>query len=219
MTRAVVFDVDGTLADTPGAITALLVRVVAEHGVTADTDTVAATIGKPLEPSVAALLGRDVADPVTVRAVARYRELFDTDVLTRGAALLYPGVTEGLGQLVEQGFGLAVATSKISASAEKLLAATGIRGFFGPVIGNDMVERGKPDPQMGLLAARELGLAAEDCAYVGDTVTDMLMAAAAGMRPVAVTYGVGRAEDLAAHTAWRYDSFAAAVRLLTGAHA
>ncbi|MFD0395153.1 HAD family hydrolase [Streptomyces nogalater] len=99
-------------------------------------------------------------------------------------------------ELRERGLPLAVGTSKISASAEKLLAATGIRELFGPVVGNDMVRRGKPDPEMGLRAASDLGVPAERCAYIGDTSTDMRMAISAGMLPVAVTYGVGAETEL-----------------------
>ncbi|MER5443543.1 HAD family hydrolase [Streptomyces sp. NPDC002790] len=214
MTRAVIFDLDGTLADTPTAIAGLLTRVVGEQGVAVTPEQVAPTIGKPLGPSIASLIGCLVEDRATADAVARYRDLFDTEVLSRGSELLYPGVAEGLQSLQEQGFGLAVATSKISASAEKLFAATGIRSFFGPVIGNDMVEQGKPAPDMGLLAARELGMLPERCTYVGDTVTDMQMAAAAGMTPLAVTYGVGSRHELLAHSTRCCDSFAGVLAAL-----
>ncbi|MGW2342266.1 HAD family hydrolase [Streptomyces sp. NPDC001661] len=215
MTQAVIFDLDGTLADTPTAIASLLTRVVGEQGIAVTPEQVAPTIGKPLEPSIAGLLGCRVEDKATADAVARYRELFDTEALSRGPELLYPGVADGLRSLEELGFGLGVATSKISASAEKLLAATGIRSFFGPVIGNDMVEQGKPAPDMGLLAARELGIPAERCTYVGDTVTDMQMAAAAGMAPLAVTYGVGSRQDLTPHSKQWCDSFTEVLAALT----
>ncbi|MCL3992233.1 HAD family hydrolase [Streptomyces lavenduligriseus] len=215
MIQAAVFDLDGTLADTPAAIGRLLTRVCAEYGVDVTEAQVAPTIGKPLEPSVAALLGRAVDDPVTTRAVTRYRELFDTDVLSAGPALLYEGVAEGLRDLRERGLPLAVGTSKISASAEKLLAATGIRELFGPVVGNDMVRRGKPDPEMGLRAASELGVPVERCAYIGDTGTDMRMAISAGMLPVAVTYGVGAEEEFAGGGALICRSFGEVVQTLS----
>ncbi|WP_052865675.1 HAD family hydrolase [Streptomyces niger] len=215
MNRAAIFDLDGTLAATPAAIARLLVRVTAEAGFEVTPQQVAPTIGKPLEPSVARLIGRPVEDSATVHTVARYRELFDREVLALGPDLLYPGVADGLRALGEQGFGLAVATSKISASAEKLLAATGIRTLFGPVIGNDMVERGKPDPQMGILAAAGLGVSVDRCSYTGDTVGDLRMAAAAGMTPIAVTYGVGFADELSPHAARLCRSFAEVVTALS----
>ncbi|HEY9328940.1 MAG TPA: HAD family hydrolase [Streptomyces sp.] len=215
MIRGAVFDLDGTLANTPTAISRLLVDVAAELGVTVTPEQAAPTIGKPLEPSLAALLGCAVDDPRTVRATDRYRALFDQEVLSQGADLLFPGVGQGLRALQSQGIHLAVATSKISPSAEKLLTATGLRDLFGPVIGNDMVRRGKPDPEMGLRAAAELHIAPQDCAYIGDTVTDLRMARAAGMVPIAVTYGVDSPNALAHHTQWLLSTFPDVVHTLT----
>ncbi|WP_331721281.1 HAD family hydrolase [Streptomyces sp. NBC_00212] len=212
MIRAAVFDLDGTLADTPDVIGKLLVKVCAEQGRDVDAAAVAPTIGKPLEASVARLLGREVSDDGTVRAVARYRELFDAEVLTLGSSLLYADVAQGLRELRAQGVLLAVGTSKITASAEKVLDATGLRDLFDPVIGNDQVRHPKPDPEMGLLAATELGVPVEQCAYIGDTVTDMQMAKAAGMVPVAVTYGVGGREEMAQAGHEICHSFSAVVR-------
>ncbi|WP_018683704.1 HAD family hydrolase [Actinokineospora enzanensis] len=193
-----VFDLDGTLADTPAAISGLLRRVSDEFGRPRTEDEVRPTIGKPLEPAVAGLIDRPVDHADTTSAVARYRELFEREVLGRGPDLLFPGVTDGLHELRARGIGLAVGTSKITRSAEQLLTATNIRHLFHPVIGNDQVEHPKPHPDMGLRAAAELGLRPESCAYIGDTETDMRMASAAGLRPVAVTYGVAPAAALAA---------------------
>ncbi|MGW3031144.1 HAD family hydrolase [Streptomyces sp. NPDC001178] len=196
--RAVVFDLDGTLADTPAAIRRLLVRVCAEHGRTVAPEEAAPTVGIPLEQAFGRLLGTAPDDPRTGRAVARYRELFDAEVLGTGTRLLHAGVPEGLARLRKAGIALAVATAKVSRSAHALLDALHIGAHFSVVIGHDMVSRGKPHPESGLAAAHALGIPPDGCAYVGDTVGDMRMAVAAGMRPVAVTYGVGSGDALAA---------------------
>lgn len=107
-------------------------------------------------------------------------------------------MTAGLSALRAHGVELAVATSKTTRSAEALLDVMGIRDLVGPVIGQDMVRRGKPHPEMVLRAAGRLGVAAWQSAYVGDTVGDMRMAVTARMEPVAVTYGVGTFGELAA---------------------
>ncbi|MGW3274465.1 HAD family hydrolase [Streptomyces kronopolitis] len=78
-----------------------------------------------------------------------------------------------------------------------VLDVMGIRDLVGPVIGQDMVRRGKPHPEMVLRAAGRLGVATWQSAYVGDTVGDMRMAVTARMEPVAVTYGVGKFGELA----------------------
>ncbi|PSM38077.1 hypothetical protein C6Y14_39040 [Streptomyces dioscori] len=199
MTTAFVFDIDGTLADTPSAIAALIGDVVRGLGADPSHADVLATVGKPLEASLAGLLGTCVHDTVTAEAAARYRRRFTTDVLSRGPELLLPGVTEGLERLRRSaGHPLGIATSKIYASAHALLDATGILNRFDTVVCHNMVERGKPHPDMALRALADLRAQASRSWYVGDTVTDMTMARAAGLRTVAVSYGVDTAEALKA---------------------
>jgi phosphoglycolate phosphatase len=192
---AVVFDLDGTLADTPSAIAGLIAAVLTESGVMPDPAAVLATVGRPLEVSFAELLGSAVDAPPTLAAAASYRARFADVVLTRGPELLFPGVVAGLERLRDAGVPLGVATSKISASAQALLTATGIRPFFDVVIGHDQVARGKPHPDMGLAALAALGAGAGSW-YVGDTGTDMRMAVAAGMLGLGVSYGVDSGEAL-----------------------
>jgi phosphoglycolate phosphatase len=190
MTDAVIFDLDGTLADTPAAIGRLMVRVCAEAGRTVTRQQAVATVGRPLQAAFADLMASGPTALETTRAVTRYRELFDQEVLSAGTRLAHPGAAEGLARLRAAGVPTAVATSKIRRSAHALLEATGLAAYLPVVIADDMVGRGKPDPEMAFAAARELGVPANRCAYVGDTVSDMTMARAAGMRPLAVTYGV-----------------------------
>ncbi|SDP95266.1 phosphoglycolate phosphatase [Actinopolyspora xinjiangensis] len=196
MTRAIVFDLDGTLADTPAAIAELLVEVAAEFGVTVTPEQAAKTVGRPLEESFGELLGKREEDSETESAVTRYRELFEQRVIGKKTELLYPSVVEGLRILRDSGAKLAVGTSKITPTAEALLSAMEIRDFFDVVVGHDKVSRGKPNPEMGQRSAYELGVPVQECVYVGDTVSDMQMAREAGMGAVAVTYGVAPRSEL-----------------------
>lgn len=215
MTSAIVFDIDGTLADTPSAIARLIGDVVRGLGASPRREEVLATVGKPLEASLARLLGVSVDDAATAEAAARYRSRFATDVLSQGPALLLPGVAEGLDRLRAAGHPLGVATSKISSSALALLEATGILDRFDTVVCHDMVERGKPHPDMALRALAELRAPAAGSWYVGDTVTDMAMARAAALRTVGVSYGVDSAGDLTAAGADHVVAdFASVVRVL-----
>ncbi|MFD7683594.1 HAD family hydrolase [Streptomyces sp. NPDC060187] len=198
MTSATVFDIDGTLANTPSAIAELIGDVVRGLGASPSRAQVLATVGKPLEASLAGLLGVSVDDGATAEAAARYRGHFATDVLSQGPALLLPGVPEGLDRLRSAGHLLGIATSKISSSAIALLEATGIIDRFDTVVCHDMVERGKPHPDMALRALADLGATAPRSWYVGDTVTDMTMARAAALRTVGVSYGVDSAAALTA---------------------
>ncbi|WP_380283600.1 HAD family hydrolase [Kitasatospora purpeofusca] len=194
----VLFDLDGTLADTPGAITTLLTAVLAERGVRPDPDELRATVGLPLEPSLARLLGRPADGPEVAGAAADYQARFRAHLTGAGAALCYPGVPEGLRRLTAAGLRLAVATSKPRGAAEKILALMGAADAFTVVAGHDSVDHGKPHPAMARYAAERLGLPAGSCVVVGDGVADVGMGRAAGMRVIGVSYGAATAAELTA---------------------
>jgi phosphoglycolate phosphatase len=196
--QAIVFDLDGVLVDTPGTIADLLVEVLAELDCRVERDHVLRTIGRPLEPSLAGLLGHKVDDPMVARAVGRYRERFLDTVAERGPLLLHAGVADGLDRLADGGMPVAVGTSKVLRTATAVLEATGIATHFPVVVTFDMVANGKPHPDTGLLAAELLGVPASACGYVGDALGDVAMAKAAGMGPIGVSYGVAGAHELAA---------------------
>ncbi len=199
MTLAVAFDLDGTLIDTPSAIVETFAAVFAAMGEPApDAAATRATIGLPLAKAFGTLLGRSADDARVVEAIGHYQMLFRELVLPRGQELIFPGVVEGLSTLRDQGMILAVATSKFRSSAEALLRSAGIWDEFTLVIGADQVTRPKPDPEMGLLVMRTLGVAADRTVVVGDTTHDLQMAKAAGVRAIAVSYGVHTAPDLRA---------------------
>ncbi|MFD5920029.1 HAD family hydrolase [Kitasatospora sp. NPDC058201] len=215
MTAGVLFDLDGTLADTPQAIATLLTAVLAERGVHPGADAVRATVGLPLEPSLARLLGRPADGPEVAAAAADYQRRFRAHLTATGAALRYPGVATGLRRLAGAGLRLAVATSKPRGAAEKILALMGVADAFAVVAGHDSVEHGKPHPAMARYAADRLGLSAESCVVVGDGVADVGMARAAGMRVIGVSYGAATAAELTAAGAERVvDCFPEVVDLL-----
>jgi phosphoglycolate phosphatase len=122
--------------------------------------------------------------------------LFREIILPRAGDLIFPGVRDGLVDLHGQGVALAVATSKFYASADALLTAAGLREWFDVVVGADQVTHPKPHPEAGQIIMRRLGISADRTVMVGDTTHDLLMAKAAGMPSIAVTYGVHSAEEL-----------------------
>jgi phosphoglycolate phosphatase len=216
MTSAAVFDLDGTLVDTPRGIVAAFTAAFQSMGVPApEPAAIRATIGRPLDTAFSTLLGVAPDDERVALGVRRYQEMFREIVLPGAASLVFPGVADGLATLAGQGFRLAVATSKFRANAEALLVAAGLRDHFAVVAGADQVTRPKPDPEMGWLVLGALGVPAERVVMVGDTTHDLLMAAAAGMRSVAVTYGVhGLAELRTANPTWIADTFDDVLRCL-----
>ncbi|MBT2873176.1 HAD family hydrolase [Streptomyces cellulosae] len=194
--RAVLFDLDGTLADTPAAITEITLKVLAQYGHTPDTAAVRATVGRPLEQNLARLTGLAPEHPDVRAATAEYGRLFGAHVRSAGPGLLYPGVPAMLEQLRQEGLVLTVATSKVYAAAAAIVKLTGIDQHFAALAGDDTAARGKPHPSMALHLAEVLGLDPSECVVVGDGVPDVEMGLAAGMRVVGVSYGVSTAAEL-----------------------
>lgn len=110
------------------------------------------------------------------------------------------GLVPFLDACVAQGIPMAVVTADETAAAENHLCWMGIRQYFTAVIGTDQVERGKPFPDMALLACQRLGVSPAEAAVIGDTNGDMRMAKAAGAA-VAIGIAGGITAGLAASAA------------------
>ncbi|GAA1347059.1 HAD family hydrolase [Arthrobacter roseus] len=192
------FDLDGTLLDTPRAIAGQLVAAV-EHvtGNRPTFETAHSLIGLPL-PEICATLSGLANDPAVQAIVARYLELYRANIVPAAAGLLFPGVESGLSRLADSGIDMAVVTNKQSDSAKLILDAAGISRYFTTVVGVDETERAKPHPDPALLALNRMRTVASSAVMVGDTPTDMNMARAVPMRSIAVTYGVATEEKLRA---------------------
>jgi phosphoglycolate phosphatase len=216
MTDVVMFDLDGTLVDTPRAIVETFTAAFASLGVQPQgPEAIRATIGLPLEQAFSRLMGVPREDILVTQGVKQYQVLFREIILPRATTLLFPGVTAGLTALRERGLVLAVATSKFYASADALLTAAGLRDQFREVVGADQVSRPKPHPEVGQLILGRLNCPAERAVMVGDTTHDLLMARAAGMKSIAVTYGIHGLQELrSAEPTWIVDSFDEVVRCI-----
>ena len=100
--------------------------------------------------------------------------------------LLMEGVQETLEALKEEGYSLAIASStEINDTIEHLRHA-GILEYFSSIVGGDMVEKGKPNPDPFLLAASMIGAKPSDCIVIGDSPNDILTAKAAGMEMILI---------------------------------
>lgn len=190
---AVIFDLDGTLLDTPAGIVDVATMTALELGLTAPPENVIrAMIGKPLIQMFSTFGGNPAAHDA---AVLRFRQLFTEHVVSSSASLVFPGLRESLDALQSQER-MAVATSKILRSANEILSAAGLQHYFEAVAGADCVTSPKPAPDMALLVAERLGVKPRHCVVIGDSVHDMGMAAAANMQAIGVLWGVDGPKDL-----------------------
>ncbi|MGL6075672.1 MAG: HAD family hydrolase [Fimbriiglobus sp.] len=187
--QAILFDFDGTLADSFGAITASVNHVRGLHGLGTMTEKeVQEYVGLGLRQ-----LMRDLLPGVTLQdALAEY-EAHHPSVMFTGTKL-FEGVNETLLTLKTQGFRLGVCSNKKVEFTRELVSRLCPPGIFEVVLGPEDVGVPKPDPAMLFEAARRLGVPIADCLYIGDMTIDVRTARAAGM-PVWLMPGGARGPD------------------------
>lgn len=188
----VLFDLDGTIVDTVPLIVASFQRTVSDVlGWTPTVDQTRAWIGRSLRETFDELApGR--ADEV----IAHYLEwnLANHRTYVRP----FEGVDDLLDALAATGRNYGVATSKLYQSALVSLDCAGLTGRVPLLATEENTAEHKPSPAPLLFALARVGASPGDAIYVGDAVVDMQAAHAAGLAPVAVTWGAASAEELAA---------------------
>jgi phosphoglycolate phosphatase len=110
--------------------------------------------------------------------------------------VLYPGVSEGLALLRQRGYPLGCVTNKAAQFTEPLLESVGIRDAFEIVISGDTLPEKKPSPLPLLHAAEHFGVAPGDALMLGDSVSDVKAARAAGFGVICVSYGYNHGQDI-----------------------
>jgi N-acetyl-D-muramate 6-phosphate phosphatase len=188
VTRAVLFDLDGTLADTAPDLTRALNSLLREHG----RPTVSIELTRPLTSSgargmIKAGFGLSPENAQYERLKTRFLELYGDAVCVE--TRLFPGMDELLEALEQRGVRWGIVTNKIDRFTRPLLEALGLAARAACVVSGDTVARPKPHPDPLLHASRTLALEPAACLYVGDDVRDILAARAAGMPIIAAGYG------------------------------
>lgn len=189
--RTVIFDLDGTLADTSADLVAAANVCFRDLGAGDMLDPAADALtafqgGRAMLRLGFARLGRSdeaAVDAQYPRLLAAYEAGIDRH--TR----LYPGAFEAVTALREAGFATGICTNKPERLAEMLVVRLGIRGLFASLIGADTLAVRKPDPAPYRLAVARAGGTVVRSMLVGDTETDRLTAAAAGVPVALVTFG------------------------------
>lgn len=197
MERAIIFDVDGTLAETEEGHREAFNRAFREAGLPWSWDQVlyqkllAVTGGKEriryfIEDFGAAGAPTDNLDDF-IRAVHAKKTLAYTDIVKSGSLELRPGVRDCIEAAREQGYRLAIATTTTPANIDALLAATfgdAGQGLFDVICAGDSVPNKKPAPDVYLKALDELELPAASCVAIEDSRNGLLSACAAGIATI-----------------------------------
>jgi len=186
----VVFDLDGTLADTKQDLCAAVNHVRGVHGLAplAESD-IARMIGDGARALVERALGDQPADAAIEAGLELFLTYYREHMLDR--TTLYPGVVEALDRLSSST--LAVLTNKPFRFSRHLLDGLGILDRFVAVYGGNSFDRKKPDPVGLLRILEETGIDRGATWMVGDSAVDVRTGRAAGVRTCGVKYGYGSA--------------------------
>jgi phosphoglycolate phosphatase len=182
--RAVIFDFDGTLADSYAAITASVNHVRQSHGL---PDLAEADVRPHVGLGLPYLLEQTVPGVDQPRDQVAYRSHHPT-VMLAGTRLL-PGAAAALEAIHGSGRRVAVCSNKPRAFTKDLVDYLEIRPWVDAVFGPEDVTRPKPAPDMLKKAVAWLGVTSAQALYVGDMVVDIETALAAGLRVWVVATG------------------------------
>ena len=194
--RTVIFDLDGTLADTSGDLIAAANVCFEEMGHAQRLDPVADAL-TAFHGGRAMLrlgLGRGTGHDWAAADEAQVDRWYPRLLTAYGAAIdvhtrLYPGAIEAVEALRASGHAVGICTNKPAGLAEDLLARLGVRGLFASLIGADTLPVRKPDPAPYVAAVEGAGGTVARSLLVGDTDTDRKTARAAGVPCVLVGFG------------------------------
>ncbi|MGV1004188.1 MAG: HAD family hydrolase [Candidatus Nanopelagicales bacterium] len=190
--RAVLFDQDGTLINTFGPALTAYSRVVGRE-LTYEDLRPHAHLGAARN-LVSGLLGHEATDADD----DLFHEVFGAGVARIGP---YPGILELLRGLREAGLATGVVTNSDARSAQIVQDGQGFSALMDVLITSDMVPAPKPAPASLLRALADLGIAADEAAFVGDSAADMRAARAAGVKSVAAGWGQ-QAADITHYDLW-----------------
>lgn len=193
--RGVIFDLDGTLVDTSSDHIAAWRQALSESGVKKSQREIWMEFGKTSKDIALALLPKEISQNAG-RVAGRKDELF----LKMGyrSAETIPGAKKVLSALKAKRIKIAVCSSNPHVTVERLLKRFRMISLVDVYVTMDDVRRGKPAPDILLLAARRLGLRPSSIIVVGDSVYDVAAGKAAGMRTAGVVSGASSLDQLKA---------------------
>ncbi|QQA44178.1 HAD-IA family hydrolase [Pelagovum pacificum] len=189
--KSVIFDLDGTLADTSADLIAAANRCFRDlgHGDLLNPEEDAETAfhgGKAMLTLGFSRIGEH--DKALVEAEhPKLLAHYDADICRQ--TKLYPGAREAVAELTARGYKVGICTNKPSGLAEKLMGELDFRDAFGSLVGADTLPVRKPDPAPLVEAVTRLGADPARTCLIGDTETDRLTAQAAEVPCVLVTFG------------------------------
>ena len=210
--RAICFDLDGTLVDSVADLTVACNLMLAERGLAPlREETVRGYIGDGARMLVARALSESPAE--VDGALLRFRDFYAEHLLDHTST--YPGVEATLAILHERGIRMGVVSNKPHEFSATVVEGLRLKKYFDSIVGARRGVAVKPAPDLLRLALSQLRVDASQAWMVGDSKNDIGAARAAGCVTIALSYGIGRLDDLrAANPDILLDSFAELIELL-----
>jgi len=195
----VLIDVDGTLVDSVPDLAFCVDSMMKSLGrEVCGEDSVRLWVGNGVERLVKrALTGAMEEEPEAedfARAMPVFLDLYDDNVSKRSK--LYPGVREGLDYLKSANYKIGCVTNKAAQFTLPLLKDLAIHDDFGIIICGDTLAQKKPDPLPLLHAAEFFQVDASRALMIGDSISDVKAARAAGFGIICMSYGYNHGEDI-----------------------
>ncbi|MBI1423468.1 MAG: phosphoglycolate phosphatase [Gammaproteobacteria bacterium] len=217
----VLIDVDGTLVDSVPDLAFCVNEMMTQLGMpTHDEARVREWVGNGVERLTRrALIGQldgEPDDALFQKAYPIFLDLYAENTSKR--SVLYPGVQEGLAYLKGAGYKLGCVTNKVAQFTVPLLKDLGIYDKFAIVVSGDTLPVKKPDPGPLLHVAKHFGVSPAQSTMIGDSVSDVKAARAAGFQIICMSYGYNHGVDIReAHPDAVIDSMAELEGLLESA--
>ena len=197
--KLIMIDVDGTLVDSVPDLAYCIDEMMQKLGLQKwGEDKVRHWVGNGVPKLVERALsgeleGRPIKEVFDV-AYPIFLDLYEDNNAQR--SYLYDGVREGLDYLKSQGYQLGCVTNKSEQFTHPLLKALGIFNDFKIIISGDTLAKRKPDPMPLLYCAEHFNLKPEECLMLGDSVSDVKSARAAGFDIICMSYGYNHGNDI-----------------------
>ena len=191
--RAIIWDMDGVIADTSPYHLKGLQIVLRKRGVNYTEEDFQRNTGKRNDTIIKSVLGEKIPQK-EIMAITRekdetFRQLMGQNIRP------FPGVLKLITSLKEHGFKIAIASAAPMENIQLITQSLKIANCFDAIVSSWEVDKGKPDPQTFLLAAQKLGVEAEHCIVIEDAIAGVTASQRAGMHCIAVT-NTSTKEDL-----------------------
>jgi len=195
----VLIDVDGTLVDSVPDLAFCVDRMMERlgrppRGESAARNWVGNGVERLVHRALTGELDGEASDDEYGKAYPLFLDLYAENTSKR--SVLYPGVREGLDLLARRGYRLGCVTNKAAQFTEPLLAEMGIRAAFELVVSGDTLAEKKPSPLPLLYAAEHFGVQPERALMIGDSISDVKAARAAGFTIICMSYGYNHGQDI-----------------------